>query len=116
MRGMFFHTGVNCFWRMGHELLQQLRKLAFACARAQCIKAGKILLWSLGPTEKWEHEEKHALVQGHIGELSSNLSFLQDRYGKSSLFTHGWHHTNTIRFGTFSWCWKAREVRGKKLS
>ena len=97
---------------MGHELLQ-LRKLAFACASAQFIKVGKILRWALRNLETWEHEEEHALVQGHIGELSSKLSFLQDRYGKSSLFTHGWHNTNTIRFGTVSWCWKAREVRGK---
>ena len=86
---------------MGHELVQQ-RKLAFACARAEFIKVGKILRRLLHNLKKFEHENEHALVQGHIGQLSSKLSFLQDRHGKSSLITHGWHNANTIRFGSVS--------------
>ena len=87
--------------------------LALACASAEFIKVGKILRRLLHNSEKSEHEEENALVQGHIGQLLSNLSFLQDGCGKSSLLTHGWHSTHTIRFGTVSWCWKARPVRGQ---
>ena len=89
------------------------KELAVACASAQFIKVGKILRRLLHNFETWEHAEEHALVQGHIGQLLSTLSFLQDRYGKSSLFTHGWHNTNAICVGIVSWRWKARVVRGK---
>jgi hypothetical protein len=95
------------------NLLQQ-RKLAFACASAEFIKVGRILRRLLHNLEKWEHEEEHALVQGHIGQLLSITSFLLARpitESHSWPRMAGWHNGDTIRFGTMSWCWKARPVR-----
>ena len=94
------------------NLLQQ-RTLAFACARVELIQVGKILLWLLSQLREMGTRSGNALVQGYVGKLSSKLSFLQDRYGKSSRFTHGRHNTNTICFGIVSWRWNSREVRGK---
>ena len=58
------------------NLLQQ-RKLAFACARAELIKVGKNLPRLLQNLDTWEHEEEQAALQGHIGEVSSKLSWLR---------------------------------------
>ena len=50
----------------------QRRKLAFACASAEVVKVGKIVRRLLHNLETWEHEEEHALVQGHMVSCHRN--------------------------------------------
>ena len=77
------------------NLMQQM-KLAFACARAELIKVGKNLPRLLHNFDKLEHEEEQVALHGDIGDASSKLSLL---IASSSLLTHGWYSTNTIRVG-----------------
>ena len=48
------------------NLLQQ-KQLALGDARAELIQVGKNLARVLQNLDKWEHEEEHSLLQGHIG-------------------------------------------------
>ena len=70
------------------NLLQQ-RKLAFDCARAKSIKVGKNLPRLLQNLDTWEHEEEQAALQGHIGDVSSELRLLE-RPRREALAVDAW--------------------------
>ena len=94
------------------NLLQQ-RKLAFACVSAELIKVGKHLPRLLQNLDTWEHAEEQAALQGHIGEVSSKLSFLRRPFRKV-IAVDAWlaqykHDTFRYRF----YCWKARAFWGR---